>query len=341
MNTNKPTDNLYTLICDSRTELMGMAALLILFFHTWTPIMTNVPILGIIEDFAKRTSFLGVDIFFFLSGMGLVASRNKYKLGQFYYRRLRRLILPFILVATIRLAVGDWSIEYYLKAISFAGFLTKSVYYFLWFVPAIILLYASFPAYYYLATRTKSLISFFLISLEIWLFISVWGIDLIRTDIYSITNRIPIFLLGTFIAMIQDTKFHTKPRLSLCLVTLITGLLFAYATNYKNMFVLVPFSNCFLPNVLVTLSLCPLVSVLFSKIKTLSIPRKMFRFIGTISFELYCVQDFTIEVKGFLLSIYSPIIANIVIISLAIISGYMLLLINKCFIYITDIVFQN
>ncbi len=341
MNTNKTSENLYTLICDSRTELMGIAALLILFFHTWTPLITNIPLLSFIEEFAKRTGFLGVDIFFFLSGMGLVSSRKKYKIGQFYYRRIRRLILPFVFIATLRLAMGEWSIGYYLKAISFVGFFTKSVYYFLWFVPAIILLYALFPAYYHLAARSKSLISFFLISLEIWLFISVGGIDIIRTDIYSITNRIPVFILGIFIAMSQDTKYQIKTHISLCVITLITGLLFAYVTNYKNMFVLVPVSNCFLPNILIAISLCPLMALLFSRMNTLSIPRKLFRFIGSISFELYCVQDFTIEVKDYLLSLYSPFIANIIIALLAIVSGFILAYINKLLMHATDKLFQN
>ena len=64
-------------IVSYRTELMGLAALWIYIFHEWVPLAPNVPVLGFIEGFIKQIGFFGVDIFFLLSGMGLIFAIEK------------------------------------------------------------------------------------------------------------------------------------------------------------------------------------------------------------------------------------------------------------------------
>jgi peptidoglycan/LPS O-acetylase OafA/YrhL len=69
-----------------RTELMGVAIFWIFFYHTGV----DIPILhGLFS-----VGWIGVEIFFFVSGFGLCASLQKNpSTGSFYKRRLVR-ILP-------------------------------------------------------------------------------------------------------------------------------------------------------------------------------------------------------------------------------------------------------
>lgn len=55
---------------------MGFAALWILFFHEWQILSTPGSLWHEIEYFVKRIGFCGVDIFFLLSGMGMVYSSD-------------------------------------------------------------------------------------------------------------------------------------------------------------------------------------------------------------------------------------------------------------------------
>ena len=90
--------NISSLIGDCRGELMGIAALLLITFHAFFPVVDSIPVFNQVEDFFIKYGFLGVDIFFFLSGMGLVYSINKYSTAEFYYRRFRRIFIPFFIV---------------------------------------------------------------------------------------------------------------------------------------------------------------------------------------------------------------------------------------------------
>ena len=65
---NNNTD-VFSLISRHRSEIMGFAALWIIFFHVWEPVFGNISGLSFAEAFIKRIGFCGVDIFFFLSGI--------------------------------------------------------------------------------------------------------------------------------------------------------------------------------------------------------------------------------------------------------------------------------
>ncbi|MEZ4508668.1 MAG: hypothetical protein R2881_03165 [Eubacteriales bacterium] len=56
----------------------------IFVFHVWQPMLGAVPVLWRLESIIKYVGFAGVDIFFFLSGGGLVFLDSKRKrLGAF------------------------------------------------------------------------------------------------------------------------------------------------------------------------------------------------------------------------------------------------------------------
>ena len=98
---HKSKYNQLDLLSKHRNSIMGFAALLILFFHSWLPIFNTIPIIGEIENIFKKISFCGVDIFFFMSGIGLTFSISNHSISEFYYKRLKRVLIPFLLITII------------------------------------------------------------------------------------------------------------------------------------------------------------------------------------------------------------------------------------------------
>lgn len=197
------------LISKYRGAIMGFAALWILFFHEWVTLFVNNQVGVNIEGYLKRIGFCGVDIFLLLSGIGLTFAIRKGNVLTFYYRRIKRILLPFLVMAIIRCALEKWPIIEFWKNISGINFYTKSIYSFLWFVPAILTLYLFFPWYYKLFTKTKKPVLFFLCSLEVWLVFSLFVRETMRGDLYGFTNRIPVFLAGVLLGWLTQQKKTT------------------------------------------------------------------------------------------------------------------------------------
>lgn len=288
------------LISKYRGAIMGFAALWILFFHEWVTLFVNNQVGVNIEGYLKRIGFCGVDIFLLLSGIGLTFAIRKGNVLTFYYRRIKRILLPFLVMAIIRCALEKWPIIEFWKNISGINFYTKSIYSFLWFVPAILTLYLFFPWYYKLFTKTKKPVLFFLCSLEVWLVFSLFVRETMRGDLYGFTNRIPVFLAGVLLGWLTQQKKTTFTKGTWCLIaiTFVAGLYLAYITNYKDYYLLVPTSNCCVPNFMISVSL-PFLMAKFLDIlshakytKPVGIGlTKVLSFFGTFSLEFYCVQE--------------------------------------------------
>lgn len=148
------------LISKYRGAIMGFAALWILFFHEWVTLFVNNQVGVNIEGYLKRIGFCGVDIFLLLSGIGLTFAIRKGNVLTFYYRRIKRILLPFLVMAIIRCALEKWPIIEFWKNISGINFYTKSIYSFLWFVPAILTLYLSSRGTTSFSPKRKSRYSF-------------------------------------------------------------------------------------------------------------------------------------------------------------------------------------
>ena len=131
-----------------RTQLMGIACLWIMFFHNrfqWTG--TNL-----LRTFLKQGN-VGVDIFMFLSGVGLYYSLQSGKnLGAFYWRRVIRLLIPYCLLAIpyylwlIIIGKGKYSfIAYFLQVVFVRNGVVTT-----WFIPCILAFSILFPLIYHL-----------------------------------------------------------------------------------------------------------------------------------------------------------------------------------------------
>lgn len=85
----------YKDILDNKLELMAIATLLIMLFHLDIPLSNNV------LYFIRRYGFIGVDLFFLVSGMGCLYSYHKNSNKKVFYQKRILRILPTYLPITI------------------------------------------------------------------------------------------------------------------------------------------------------------------------------------------------------------------------------------------------
>ncbi len=136
----------WNLISKYRTQLMGIACIWIMLFHNrfqWTGT-------SILRTFISRGN-VGVDMFFFMSGVGLYYSFKKDpNVPRFYRKRLTRIMLPYTLYAVpfciwrAHLKSSKHSFwAYFLEKVFVKNGITTT-----WFIPAILVCYIVFPLIY-------------------------------------------------------------------------------------------------------------------------------------------------------------------------------------------------
>ena len=297
-------NNGFQLISKYRGAIMGFAAVCIYYYHEWIPLFASpddgsFSLLSVTEAYTKRIGFFGVDIFFLLSGLGLTFAIKKESTPRFFCRRLRRVLPPFLTVALIRCFLEKWDAAAFFGNISGYGFYAKSIYSFLWFVPAIITLYLVFPLYYRVFRKADDKVLFTAGVIVIWLLITLLVRDSMREDLFGFTNRIPVFVIGVLFGYLTqhraDTVFTGKTYLFLLLL-LSLGLYLAYLANFRSVDLVVPVGNCCLPNCLIAVSLPFLIAGLLD-IMERRLARlgkgvaKALGFFGTFTLEFYCVQE--------------------------------------------------
>lgn len=330
-----------TLISKHRSSIMGFAALWILFFHMWQPLFASgsPAVLFYAENVVKRLGFEGVDIFFLLSGMGMTYAIGKHSLINFYYRRFKRLAVPFLCIAAIRAVVERWGFGGFIYVISGASFFVGNMYFCLWFVTAIAIIYLLFPMYWRLFTRARSKLVFTAFVLIIWYAVSVALIGIMREDMYGFTNRLPIFLTGVYLGWYAQNTTPTSDaphRVYIYAAVGLTllGLILSFMCNFRNVSFLLPQSNCCLPDYLTALGLSVLLAMLFNRLDRVGAGwiGRAFGFVGGISLEFYCVQEFLGgKTVNALAEKVPDIIVNIAVLAVVTLSAWVLFKINLLF----------
>lgn len=318
----------FELISRYKTALMGVAALMIYFFHQWAHQWVRVPIsppwFGSMLTFAQRIGFYGVDIFLLLSGMGLIYAIEKHSLMRFYARRLQRVFLPFLLSAIAMALVSGWSMAEFLKKVLLYDFLFVNTFSMLWFVPMIIILYLLFPFYHRCFIRAKNKFVFSLLAVILWIGAASLFRSLIRSDLYSAINRVPIFLAGVYMGWLsKENPLSLRPvHWALVSAFFIIGLVLMYLTSYKDLFLFVPISNCCVPAFLMAVTSVFIFTRILALLDSFR-PGKWLLWLlgrlGTISLELYCMHEWLDDIiRGRISISYEYCIDNIARIDLSI-----------------------
>ena len=287
-----------------RGVIMGIATLWILVFHVWIPVFNKpanpvTDVLHNIEEYIRLTGFYGVDIFLMLSGIGLTYAIKKDSLWKFYYRRIRRVFLPFLVASLVSWPVRGWTFGIFIKNVTGYSFYFNHIHTFCWFVTAIITLYIAFPVYYKLFSMAKSKFLFTTLVIALWFLLSILFHGTIRFDFYGFTGRIPVFLIGIHFGHITQSEkeiVFTKKHYAALLLMFAAGIFLGYMYTFKDFEIVLPGAKATVPGTLISVSLSFLVAKLM-EILDRKVPKlgkvlvAVIGFFGTISLEVYCTYE--------------------------------------------------
>lgn len=181
-----------------RSELMGIATLLVIFVHM-IPYGVDLPY---IMKVIIGNGGLGVDIFLFLSGMGIYNSyKNKNQSFLCWlYKRYIRIILPLCLIS-IPIMIGEYIFSkrtLYSILLEINGFGPLFGYGRLWYIPCILSLYCISPFLFYVLNKSPNkYVTLFFLCFGI-LFICYYY-DSSAIWVFAL-KRYPSFIIGFFIA---------------------------------------------------------------------------------------------------------------------------------------------
>lgn len=200
----------------SKKAIAAVAALLILLYHCWIPVFSSGTFFGSLERFLIASTYFGVDIFFFISAFSLVSSPVADYRSFILNRALK--LLPLFFIALI----ADM---------------------FLWFIPAIMVMYLLLPPLHRVC-RKRPVLSFFLLFIG-WAVTVYLILGVIRPawDIGLFLFRIPSIILGAYAVNYKD-KLSRRASLISGFLLLAAGSILIYRFGYLNR-LNVPFRGTF------------------------------------------------------------------------------------------------
>lgn len=205
---------------------MGISALWIITSH----MVWKIPILESIENIG----FIGVDIFLYLSGIGLVFSIEKSHSYKVFFKNRSKLLirfLPFcfffILLNELFFKSFNYSFCDYLALITTIGFWKETVF-LEWYTPSIIFLYCLFPILYHIIKNYNENI-LLLLSIIAAVIITLYNYD--YQPKYMLYSRFPIFISGIIIG--KKIYFKEKSDRSIFLL-LLSGIAMCFLFHYYN-----------------------------------------------------------------------------------------------------------
>ncbi len=278
-----------------RGELMGVAILFVILFHVGLP--RDNAFFGL-----KRMGNIGVDIFLFLSGMGLWFSwTKKPSLRQFYLRRFLRIYPTWLLVACLYYIPDYLHLELTrhhgqsVNIIDLIGDITINWDFWLqdeltfWYIPAIMFFYLLSP--FYMRLITKHPIYRWLPVIMIMWCVIIQYITPVHEAIGHLEifwSRVPIFFLGINIAAAVKRK-QTMEGVAIWMIGLIFVMALAscvFLEQVKHgLFPLFLERMLYIPLAITTIILLSLVFIYLPE------PfKKTLRLFGALSLELYLIH---------------------------------------------------
>lgn len=192
-----------------RPLIYGFSALWILFFH----MTSRIPSRGALAVLAafQNLGNCGVEIFLLLTGFGLYTSLSRRPgAGEFYLRRLRRVLLPACIVLAL---YGGFTIENtrrYIAYFTLVSFFTGDGP--SWFVPFILLMYLVYPLLFRLQKkRPRALWALFALSVAAMILLESCRV-ITSANLLRAVSRVPVFLLGCVLAPTIDPASSARPR---------------------------------------------------------------------------------------------------------------------------------
>lgn len=288
-------------VMNCRNELFGISILWIIAFH----IYCQTGIVGIKADgFGKYLSILlsmilyrgniGVDVFLFLSAIGLSKSIQNNNTVTFYKHRFHRVGVPYLLLAVpffIWLDVflrKDGFLQLLLNITTFDYWITGN--HPTWYIAFIIIMYLLFPLLYRWDKKTNhvSTVVIILVSVVSEYIMSKTGFFLYKTSERAL-SRVPVFMIG----LLCGPMVLSGRRIPLWQVLMIVfvGMWFFALISLSP-----PKSIIYTRYTFIPISVAIIVGFAFLRhIAGLKRLWRLFAWIGAISLELYISHVFMIR----------------------------------------------
>lgn len=283
-----------------RKELMGIAIIIIMICHSTLYIENNA--VSHVYYAIRRFCKIGVDMFLFMSGMGLYFSfNNDSNIGRFYKKRVARIIPQYAIVCAcwgivaislLQEKVIEFVWKYSLISFYVNGELAA------WFVAAIILLYLIFPILFNLLRSGRKYI--------FGLGILIYAVSFCITYIFpagtpmrlineAFAVRIPTFLAGMVIGEMIESEQENAKSTNNIYIYIITGVICAVL---------------WLVNTIIDVSCCRWIErVLFMPLTICTVivfgnvignfhlkTRTALSFLGSITLEIYLIHEKVLNV---------------------------------------------
>lgn len=157
-----------TRILDHRNYLMGVAIALVLIFHFGCWVYNPVGRLNM--------GYVGVDIFLFLSGLGLSFSYEKHPPLTFYAHRLKRIYPVYFAAVSLTFLLKDWSLREALNNYLLLGLYTDGGQNrYDWYLESLFTFYLLFPLFF------------------LWSRLRYYALALTFCTIFAVLNAFPAF----------------------------------------------------------------------------------------------------------------------------------------------------
>lgn len=313
-----------------RSNLMAIAIL--------GPLSTHVHIRfgnSLIDNFFDK-GYGGVDVFFFLSGLGLYFSCSKdNNIFHFWWKRIKR-IFPALLTTIIisALCLNQFNISYILKELSLIGFWIPSLRWptFAWFISSIVVFYIIYPLYYKPFRRHPNITTCIVVMFGLLLcagfyyyfFVISHGI---KPGWILMIARIPAFFIGSYFGLLIDKNkvMEHKTSLRSIIGVFIAGLLFYsmqdWCLAHYGYKILRNTGILFLMFLPMILPLFILESYIFSKLPNLI--NKTISYIGNSTLEIYLLLGLSLHYQKYITNILqgSQLMGSISTILLNVVAG--------------------
>lgn len=275
---------------------MGFAIIWVFIFHSG-------PKGNFVYDIIQEYGFGGVDIFIFLSAIGLCYSINKdSRLLQFYKRRVLRILPTWIFVLFVVHILGLVSAHFkpdtnfgfphtFFQCVTWytgIGFYVSNLfsmpnplnyYYYEWYVPTLLLLYLLFPLLHK-QSNFKLILVVILTMIFGWI---GYGMELPDGTLWFCYQRFPIFIVG----ILYYRMMHVTTCVFQCKMLILSFVLFISTILVE---ILDPGR---IPIIYSFLFLTPPLCVLLSFLMKNQSVYDVLSFFGTISLELYLIHIYS------------------------------------------------
>lgn len=281
-----------TLLSVYRSALMGFSILLVIFYHFCN--QGGSSFADKCFRFLFSQGYVGVDIFFVVSGLGLTYSlMNDDNLKRYYLKRWIR-IFPFFIFITL---VECWIIRG--EPIELALLRSTTIGYWCglpyidWYIPALVGVYAVFPLIYLGVIRPRRLRlllvgGFFVFLVSI--FVAAFDTKYVDWKHFAMIYRIPDFFMGCVIAVAIKDGYKEKNVRTYVLISTIMAVLIVCVGKCANLHYSVWLANmCLTP--LYLCILCFLFRKIDKSIKLNFLVTRPLAFLGLFTLEMYRISS--------------------------------------------------